>query len=216
MGRRSSRCWLFVVLYFGVQISTRVQLDAGAWSRSAVVLAFFIKVIIELGGDNDSAKAFDPNSSTTGSSGILFGVLYGVLIFVGFETAANLAEETAEPKRAIPAAVLTSVVVVSIFYVIAAYAQVAGFGFDMAVITSPEVAGAPLFALGAPEAGGTDRRSSSKLLVSSCSSTCSRSTWVRRRLDPRCVRDGSRPAACRRPGLRVERSTARRPGAIVF
>ncbi len=80
----------------------------------------------------------------------MFGVLYGVLIFVGFETAANLAEETAEPKRSIPRAVLGAVVLVSIFYVIAAYVEVAGFGFDMAVITSPEVAGAPLFALGAP------------------------------------------------------------------
>ena len=80
----------------------------------------------------------------------MFGVLYGVLIFVGFETAANLAEETAEPKKSIPRAVLLSVVVVSIFYIIAAYVEVAGFGFDMAVITSPDVAGAPLFALGAP------------------------------------------------------------------
>ena len=77
-------------------------------------------------------------------------MLYGVLIFVGFETAANLAEETAEPKKAIPRAVLGAVVLVSIFYIIAAYVEVAGFGFDMAVITSPDVAGAPLFALGAP------------------------------------------------------------------
>ena len=30
--------------------------------------------------------------------------------------------------------------IVSVFYVIAAYAEVAGFGFDLAVITSPEVA----------------------------------------------------------------------------
>ena len=73
----------------------------------------------------------------------MFGVLYGVLIFVGFETAANLAEETAEPKRSIPRAVLGAVVIVSIFYVIAAYVEVAGFGFDLSVITSPEVAGAP-------------------------------------------------------------------------
>jgi amino acid transporter len=107
-------------------------------------------VIVRLGGDNDFAKAFNPNPDPDGFTGILFGVLYGVLIFVGFETAANLAEETAEPKKSIPRAVLLSVVVVSIFYIIAAYTEVAGFGFDLAVITSPEVAGAPLFALGAP------------------------------------------------------------------
>ena len=82
----------------------------------------------------DVAKAFSPSSSDLGWSGIMFGVLYGVLIFVGFETAANLAEETADPKRAIPRAVLLSVAVVSVFYLIAAYAQVAGFGFDMTTI----------------------------------------------------------------------------------
>ena len=139
---------LFAVLYFGVQISTRVQLTLALISI-AVVLIFFVTVITDLGGDNDIAKAFDPSPSG-GFSGILFGVLYGVLIFVGFETAANLAEETKEPKRSIPRAVLGAVVLVSIFYLIASYAEVAGFGFDLAVITSPDVAGAPLFALGAP------------------------------------------------------------------
>jgi amino acid transporter len=140
---------LFVVLYFGVKISTRVQLTLALVSI-AVVLIFFITVIADLGSGNDIAKAFDPTPDPDGFGGILFGVLYGVLIFVGFETAANLAEETAEPKRSIPRAVLGAVVIVSVFYVIAAYTEVAGFGFDLAVITSPEVAGAPLFALGAP------------------------------------------------------------------
>jgi amino acid transporter len=140
---------LFVVLYFGVKISTRVQLTLALVSI-AVVLFFFITVIIDLGGDNDFGKAFEPSPSPDGFTGILFGVLYGVLIFVGFETAANLAEETADPKRSIPRAVLGAVVIVSVFYLIAAYVEVAGFGFDLAVITSPEVAGGPLFALGAP------------------------------------------------------------------
>jgi amino acid transporter len=140
---------LFVVLYFGVKISTRVQLTLALISI-AVVLIFFITVIADLGDANDVAKAFDPTPDPDGFAGILFGVLYGVLIFVGFETAANLAEETAEPKRSIPRAVLGAVVIVSVFYVIAAYTEVAGFGFDLSVITSPEVAGAPLFALGAP------------------------------------------------------------------
>lgn len=105
---------LFAVLYLGVQISTRVQLTLALISV-AVVGVYFLSVIVRLGGDNDFVKAFDPNPSPDGFSGILFGVLYGVLIFVGFETAANLAEETAEPKRSIPRAVLFSVVVVSVF-----------------------------------------------------------------------------------------------------
>ncbi len=138
---------VFLILYLGVQISTRLQLTLALVS-AVVVLIFFISVIFQV--DTNSLKAFNPNEAADGWTGILFGVLYGVLIFVGFETAANLAEETAEPKRSIPRAVLLSVIIVSVFYVIAAYAMVAGFGFDVATITNPEVAAAPLFALGSP------------------------------------------------------------------
>ena len=141
---------VFLVLYLGVQLSTRMQLTLALVS-AAVVLVFFVYVIGKVGGGN-SVQAFNPSRSPTGWSGIMFGVLYGVLIFVGFETAANLAEETAEPRRAIPRAVLTSVVVVALFYVVAAYAQVAGFGFDLKAIAG--AAAAPLFALGAPESAG--------------------------------------------------------------
>ncbi|MGZ4151227.1 MAG: APC family permease [Actinomycetota bacterium] len=137
---------VFAIMYLGVQISTRVQL-ALALVSAAVFLLFFLKVIIDVGGDN-SLKAFNPSEAADGWSGILFGVLYGVLIFVGFETAANLAEETAEPKRSIPRAVLLTVAIVAAFYLIAAYAQVAGFGFDPRLILNPEIAAAPVFALG--------------------------------------------------------------------
>jgi amino acid transporter len=139
---------LLGVLYSGVQVSTRVQLTLALVSI-AVVLIFFITVIADLGADNDIAKAFDPTPEG-GFSGILFAVLYGVLAFVGFETAANLAEETADPKRSIPRAVLGAVAIVTVFYLIAAYVEVAGFGFDLAVILDPAVAGAPLFALADP------------------------------------------------------------------
>jgi len=141
---------VFLVLAGGVQISTRIQLLLALVSV-VVVLAFFVNVIINV--PENSLKAFNPAEAPS-YTGILFGVLYGVLIFVGFETAANLAEEAESPKRAIPRAVTLSVLIVAVFYVIAAYAQIAGFGFDLAVLTSPEVAAAPLFALGSPDAVG--------------------------------------------------------------
>ncbi len=146
---------LFCVLYFGVQISTRVQLILAAISVLAV-LAFFIKVIVDLGGDNNLATTFNPNSSPDGWSGIFFGVLYGVLIFVGFETAANLAEETAEPERHIPRAVLFSIVVVSLFYLVATYATVAGFGFDLDKIFAANDSGPVLFGLSDPSLFGSE------------------------------------------------------------
>jgi amino acid transporter len=145
---------VFAIMYLGVRISTRVQL-ALALVSAVVLLLFFLKVIIDVGGDN-SLKAFNPGEAADGWSGILFGVLYGVLIFVGFETAANLAEETAEPKRSIPRAVLLTVVIVAAFYLIASYAQVAGFGFDPNLILDPAIAEAPVFALGSSDFFGSE------------------------------------------------------------
>src|SRR6185436_5956882 len=142
---------IFLVQYLGVHISTRAQLTL-ALASAVVVLAFFVKVIIDAPQAN--LEPFKPSSATDGWTGIMFGVLYGVLIFVGFETAANLGEETAEPKRSIPRAVLYTVLIATVFYLIASYAQIVGFGMDLSVITDPAVAAAPLFALGSPTSAG--------------------------------------------------------------
>ncbi|HEX6854584.1 MAG TPA: APC family permease [Streptosporangiaceae bacterium] len=138
------------ILYYGVRLSTRSQL-ALALVSIVVVAVFFIVVIVKLGSDN-SLKPFNPSSAADGWSGIFFGVLYGVLLFVGFETAANLAEETKNPKREIPVAVLTTAGIATVFFVVAAYVEVAGFHYDLKAIA--QAAGAPLFALGAPASAG--------------------------------------------------------------
>jgi amino acid transporter len=141
---------LFAVLYFGVRISTRAQLMLAGISL-AVVLGFFIMVIVKLGSAN-SAVPFKPSSSADGWSGIFFGVLYGVLMFTGFETAANLAEETPKPERHVPIAVLATAGIATAWYLLAAYVEVAGFHYSLKAITA--ASSAPLFALGAPASAG--------------------------------------------------------------
>jgi len=142
---------LSVVLYLGVALSTRAQLLLALVSF-VVVLVFFVVVIAKVGAANDVATAFTPSTSPQGFGGILFGVLYGVLLFTGFETAANLGEETAHPKRDIPRAVLVSVLTVAAFYIIGSYSQVAGYHFDLE--TLGKNAGAPLFGLAGPVSDG--------------------------------------------------------------
>jgi amino acid transporter len=142
--------FLAAILYTGVRISTRAQLTLALVSF-LVVLGFFVMVIVKVGSHN-SWTPFKPSSSGQGWSGIFFGVLYGVLLFVGFETAANLGEETKVPHRSIPIAVLVSAFVAGGFYVLSAYAQVAGFHFSLREISVAR--GAPLFALGAAGPAG--------------------------------------------------------------
>lgn len=142
---------LAIVLYLGVMLSSRVQLVL-AFLSITVVLAFCVVVIIKVGAGNHVARAFMASSSPQGIGGVFFGVLYGVLFFTGFETAANLGEETAHPKRDVPRAVLISVLAVAGFYILGAYTQIAGYRFDLGALERN--AGAPLFGLAGPVTDG--------------------------------------------------------------
>jgi len=141
---------LFAVMYFGVRVSTRAQLLLAVVSI-AVVLGFFIMVIVKLGHAN-SISPFKPSAAADGWSGIFFGILYGVLLFTGFETAANLAEETPNPRREIPIAIMLTAGIATVFFVLATYVEVAGFHYSLKTITA--AASAPLFALGASSKAG--------------------------------------------------------------
>lgn len=141
---------LLAVLYTGVRISTRLQL-ALATVSFLVVLGFLINVVVKVGRHN-SWTPFQPHSASLGWSGIFFGVLYGVLLFVGFETAANLGEETRNPRRAIPVAVLATVAIAALYYVFATYAELAGYHFSVGAMANNALQ--PLFPLANPGANG--------------------------------------------------------------
>jgi amino acid transporter len=139
--------WAISVL--GVQISTRAQLVLALVSI-AVIFAWAVYVILKGGSDGFSLRPFNPGESDF--SGITYGIVYAGLIFVGFESAANLAEETAEPKRNIPRAIFYSVLAAGIFYVILSWALVLAFGLNVGVLLESFP---PLYvATGNPDFGG--------------------------------------------------------------
>ena len=139
--------WAISVL--GVQISTRAQLVLALVSI-AVIFVWAIYVILKGGSDGFSVSPFNPGESSF--TGITYGIVYAGLIFVGFESAANLAEETAEPKRNIPRAIFLSVVAASIFYVMLSWALVLAFGLNVGELLKNFP---PLYvATGNPDFGG--------------------------------------------------------------
>jgi amino acid transporter len=139
------------IVYLGVALSTRVQLTLALISVT-VVLVFSIYVIIKSGGLHHIGTGFSVSSSPSHWKGIFFGVLYGVLLFTGFETSANLAEEANQPEKNIPRAVLTAVIVIAGFYIIGSFAQVSGFHFNLSALGKNS--GAPLFTLAGPHNAG--------------------------------------------------------------
>jgi amino acid transporter len=119
------------VIVIGVQISVRAQLMLAMFS-AAVVLVFSLILIGRGGHAGHSLSATPFNPLSIGRLDLLYGVLYGINMFIGFESAANLAEETADPKRHVPRAVMLSLTIVGAYFVVVAYAQDAGFGMNAA------------------------------------------------------------------------------------
>ena len=54
--------------------------------------------------------------------------VFGILNFVGFESAAPMAEETDDPRRNIPRAILISVLILGTLYFVMSFATVFGWG----------------------------------------------------------------------------------------
>jgi amino acid transporter len=131
----SSTVWVIVLLaltavgaaafaYVGIKISTRLGLVLEVISVTAV-LVVLITVLIQ-NGLSAGADQFSLEGTTF--DGVTFGIVLGVLGFVGFESAASLGAEARNPHRTIPRAVLGSAVLVGVLYVFATYASVLGFG----------------------------------------------------------------------------------------
>ncbi|MGA2398112.1 MAG: APC family permease [Steroidobacteraceae bacterium] len=72
--------------------------------------------------------SFHPTSQYNGWVGVGFGMVFSILSFSGFEGAATLGEETINPRRNIPIALLGTVLGSGVFFVFVAYCEVAGYG----------------------------------------------------------------------------------------
>ena len=73
---------------------------------------------------------FKFSNLTGGLSGLGAGFPLAVYLFLGWENSASLAEETENPRRDIPRALLTCTLAIGIFYTFLAYATAVGFKMD--------------------------------------------------------------------------------------
>jgi amino acid transporter len=118
--------------YLSIRLTTRVQLILSG--ISAIPLLILAVAIIAHGGDSgNTLQAFNPASvpavpTSVPAAGIFPGILFAILLFVGFETSAVLGEETKEPRRSIPRAVIGTVIITALFYLLMIYASDIGFG----------------------------------------------------------------------------------------
>lgn len=136
--------WLFA--YSDIAVSTRLTLVMEGISVLLIAILTIV-ILIKVGGAGQlTAQPFTPSGQPFNNIGL--AAVFGFLSFAGFEGAATLGEETRNPRRNIPIAILTAVVGTGIFYVAVTYAQTVGFGTSASGIQSFASSTAPLGDLG--------------------------------------------------------------------
>jgi len=79
-------------------------------------------------GAAQTLATFRPSASFGGWSGLAVGMVFSILCYSGFEGAATLGEETHNPRRNIPIALIGTVIGSGIFFIFVAFCEVIGFG----------------------------------------------------------------------------------------
>jgi amino acid transporter len=121
---------VLVLNYIGIRIAVGAMLTFAAVSFIPMLILAIV-ILVKGGEDGVSLSVFDPSQTglldLTGG-GVLGGVLLGILLFVGFEAAASIGEESHDPHRSIPRAVLFTIAAAAAFYVVMAFAFSMGYG----------------------------------------------------------------------------------------
>jgi amino acid transporter len=144
-GIEGSNLWLIIgvlaalvaiwLAWRDVRLSGRLTLVLEGTSVLAILLlATIVLMRVPL-----SLLPFRPDRDH-GWTGIGYGIVFAVLSYAGFEGAATLGEETRNPGRSIPMAVMGTVIAAVLFYVLVSYAQVVGYGLDQVQVLGQAVA----------------------------------------------------------------------------
>ena len=130
---------VIAVLFLGAVVFAAYR-DIQLSSRAALVLesvSIGIIIIITAIVIGKHGTVVDPVQLDIGKihfGAVMSALVFGVFSFVGFESAATLAKESANPHKNVPFAVIGSAAVAGIFFVILSYCMVMGMGDDTSAI----------------------------------------------------------------------------------
>jgi amino acid transporter len=109
------------------------QIDLSAWALSvlmvaeiAVLAVLDVGVLVHRGAHALPATSMSPSSVFSGAVGVT--MMFAFMSFIGFESAALYGEETKNPRRSVPLATYTSVIVIAAFYALTSWVAVGGVG----------------------------------------------------------------------------------------
>jgi len=118
----------------GIRISARVSLILELISIAIILILLVIALFVA------GSSAWNPAQFSLDGAppqGIATGMVLAILGFVGFSSADALGREARNPYTAIPRAIMWSAAGIGLFYVFAAYTQIAVLGDELGKVASP-------------------------------------------------------------------------------
>ena len=127
--------WLFfipaalaisAITYRGIEISAAVM----AWfviAEVIIVVALAFTGLLRPGAGGVNFHSYLPRNAPTWS-GLYLGVVFSIFTFTGFESVAPLAEETENPRRQLPRAIIYSILLMGVFFLFCSWAVLVGWG----------------------------------------------------------------------------------------
>ncbi len=113
-----------------MRLAGRTMLALEGVSLLAVVVLAVLILMKTAAIQGLTLRPFTPSATHNGWAGVGYGLVFAVLSFGGFEAAATLGEETNNPRRNIPIALVGTLLLAGTLYVVICYAQVVGYGLE--------------------------------------------------------------------------------------
>jgi amino acid transporter len=127
-----------VIQYLGVQLSGRTLIITGG-IELVVVSVLGIWGLLSPGPGGLNLEPFNPGNASS-TSGLFIAAVFAIQAFTGWEGAAPMAEESENPSRNVPRALIGSVILFGIFIVIVQWGVMVGWGTDrFADMTKPGI-----------------------------------------------------------------------------
>lgn len=112
--------------YRGVKLSARIMMYLTV-AEIAIILALAFTGLLQPGNGGINFRSYFPAAAPS-ANGLYLAVVFSIFAFTGFESVAPLAEESNNPKQALPRAIIYSVLLMGAFFVFATWAVLIGWG----------------------------------------------------------------------------------------
>ncbi|MEU2286112.1 APC family permease [Streptomyces sp. NPDC013178] len=136
--------WTLVLTGLAVVLMLRGVVVSTKWAGYFFGAEMLVLVVVSVAAlvEHRGQLSFDPflpSHISDGFKGLAAGFPLAVYLFIGWENSAALAEETENPRRNVGRAVFSSVAIMTVSYILFAYATVTGFGYDVTALGASRI-----------------------------------------------------------------------------